>query len=110
MVYNHKYPLIFNHSTTLRFSSSDLSDKGTGSMGTPNIMHCIVHGSVWRSNACSAKVLSAIELRSSQSILIICKGYRAHTMQTVPQWAYLNIDANLLSSGLCFYHISARYV
>ena len=74
--------------------------------------HGIVHGSMQRLNACSAKVLLMIELTSSRSLamgsqrvrVLISKGCRAHTMletsnslQTEPQGADLNMRRELVS-------------
>ena len=72
----------------------------------------IVRGSMQRSNACSAKILFMIELRSSRSSAMgsqrvriqISKGYRADTMletsnvlQREPQRADLNMRRELIS-------------
>ena len=79
----------------------------------------IMHGSMLRSNACSAKILFMIGLRSSSSSatgsqrvrILISKGYRTHTMletsnalQREPQQADLNMRRELISH--CHTHFS----
>ena len=82
-------------------------------MGTPSI----AHRSMRRSNACSAKILAMIELRSlamgSQRVrTLVSKGYRAHAMlemlnslERESQWVDLNTRHKLISHWPPSFHL-----